>query len=142
MQRQLILGYFDPIFVEVDEKDDIINMMGLPLKVKGKAVSESGEKRSSRNKKHRDDKNEERVVQNSMRRSRKYEKARKMRVEDEASGVSTSSALGGGHRTLVLRVSTLVSKEVGNLSTTIIAGVTIDNTKASEASHVSTDSQP
>lgn len=41
---------FDQTFMEIDEENDLVDLMGKALKYKGKTVDESGEKRSSRNK--------------------------------------------------------------------------------------------
>lgn len=46
---------FDPTFIKIDEEEDLIDLMGRLLKDKGKVVDESGEKMSSRKRRHRDE---------------------------------------------------------------------------------------
>lgn len=48
--------------MEVDDEEDIIDLMGQPLKDKGKAMNDSSEKRSSRKSQHKDKIDEERVI--------------------------------------------------------------------------------
>lgn len=46
LKKQSVPGVCNLIFMEVDEKDNIVDLMGQPLEHKGKAMSESDEKRS------------------------------------------------------------------------------------------------
>lgn len=41
--------------MEIDEEKDLMDLMGRPLKDKGKTVDKSGEKRLARKKRHRDE---------------------------------------------------------------------------------------
>lgn len=43
---------FDPAFVEINEEEDLMDLIGRPLKGKGKEVDESGERMLARKKKH------------------------------------------------------------------------------------------
>lgn len=79
MKKQTPPSAFDPVLVVSDKGKGLIDLMGRPLKDKGKKINENSDTRSERKKRHKDETQEKRNLIKALKRPNKDKEKRRER---------------------------------------------------------------